>query len=124
MIRLLLGRHTADTITDDALDALYAERDQLAAAVQRVRDLVADMRTWHTPRDIGVNYADRIRAALDTDRPLDQLRPDPRFSGAIGLFGAINVPMPMTAEEYAGIDAMTKRLAQKAWDALDNQEPK
>lgn len=32
-------RHTADTINDDALDGLYDEREQLLAAVDRVRAL-------------------------------------------------------------------------------------
>lgn len=32
-------RHTASSITDDALTALYDERDQLAAAVREVRAL-------------------------------------------------------------------------------------
>ncbi|MFE3202169.1 hypothetical protein [Embleya sp. NPDC059237] len=102
------------------IHALVVERDRLAAAVQRVRDLADDMRTWHTPRDIGVNYADRIRKALDTDKTLDQLRPRPDALGTVGLFGAINIPQPMTAEEYAGIEAMTKQLAQKVWDATLN----
>ncbi|OKH91471.1 hypothetical protein [Streptomyces uncialis] len=29
----MTGRHTADSITDDALDALYAERDQARTAL-------------------------------------------------------------------------------------------
>ncbi|MFE5332919.1 hypothetical protein ACFRCG_41705 [Embleya sp. NPDC056575] len=52
------ARRTADTITDDDLDALYAsrdalyaERDQLAAAAQRVRDL-------HQPIGDGLGYVD------------------------------------------------------------------
>lgn len=127
---LVLDHDRAEEMAVSVLGVTGREEEQQAraeraeAAVQRVRDLADDMRTWHTPRDIGVNYADRIRAALDTDKPLDQLRPQPGFLGSIGLFGAINIPQPMTAEEYAGIEAMTQQLAQRVWDAtagLDNQ---
>lgn len=34
----MTDRHTVDTITNDALNALYDERDQYAAALKRVRD--------------------------------------------------------------------------------------
>jgi hypothetical protein len=33
-------RHTADSITDDALDALYAERDRLAAELAEAEDAI------------------------------------------------------------------------------------
>lgn len=40
-------------------------RDTAEAALERVRDLAADMRTWCSPRGIAVDYADRIDEALE-----------------------------------------------------------
>jgi hypothetical protein len=55
-------RHTADTITDDALDALYAERDAARSAIDRVRGLAS---RWVLLRSHG-SAASELRAALDT----------------------------------------------------------
>lgn len=50
-------RHTVDTITDDALDALYEQLDAAKAAIARVRKLIAD--------DPSIIFSDNeIRAAL------------------------------------------------------------
>ena len=48
-------RHTVDTITSDALDALYAERDRLRARVQ----------DWRTSTGAGIRLADELRAERD-----------------------------------------------------------
>lgn len=50
-------RHTADTITDDALDALYDQLDAAKAAIARVRKLIADDPS-------GIFTDDEIRAAV------------------------------------------------------------
>jgi hypothetical protein len=50
-------RHTADTITDDALDALYEQLDAAKAAIARVRKLIADDPS-------GIFSDNEIRAAL------------------------------------------------------------
>jgi hypothetical protein len=82
-------RYTADTITDPALDQLYAERDanerralaygqawlaaeqraeQAETAIARVRKLAADMRTWASPRGLANHYADSVETALDESK--------------------------------------------------------
>jgi len=62
-------RHALSTTEAQALTAavrrLVERGDQAEAAVQRVRDLAADMRTWCSPHGVAVDYAQRIEAALD-----------------------------------------------------------
>ncbi|MCZ7413130.1 hypothetical protein [Streptomyces sp. WMMC897] len=61
-------RMTADTVTDDALDALYAELATAEAQLAAVRALATQYRVWHDggwrPRD-GHQIADEITTALD-----------------------------------------------------------
>ena len=56
-------RHTVDTITSDALDALYDEREQLLA---RIGNALAVLAPYDWPH-AQVNAA-RVRAALDEPR--------------------------------------------------------
>lgn len=53
----MTARHTADTITDDALDALYDRAEHAEAALARVRKLIADDPS-------GIFTDDEIRTAL------------------------------------------------------------
>lgn len=53
-----MKRFTADTINDDELDRLYAERDRLR---QRVQD-------WRVAAGAGMTVADRLRSQLDDVR--------------------------------------------------------
>lgn len=57
-------RSTVDQLTDDALDALYNDRDALAAAVARGRALAEDMRTWCSPHGVAADYAQQVLTAL------------------------------------------------------------
>ncbi|MGW2260089.1 hypothetical protein ACWCXE_20065 [Streptomyces sp. NPDC001780] len=54
-------RHTADTITDDALDALYAENDQLRRDCQSYADLASGA---ERTRQVHKADADRYEAEL------------------------------------------------------------
>lgn len=57
---------------NEAADAAIVEAEQDAAeqraAVDRVRALAADMRTWCSPRGIATQYADDIEKALDGEQ--------------------------------------------------------
>ncbi|MFD9630112.1 hypothetical protein [Streptomyces violascens] len=61
-------RHTADTINDDELDALYAERDRLQRSVQ----------DWRTAAGASMTVADQLGAQLDNVR---------RAMASVGLIG-------------------------------------
>ncbi|RCH70503.1 hypothetical protein DT019_03160 [Streptomyces sp. SDr-06] len=54
-------KHTADTINDDELDALYERLARAEGAVERVRALLAS-RTWH--RAEREHQVARLRAAV------------------------------------------------------------
>ncbi|MFD6024532.1 hypothetical protein [Streptomyces griseoluteus] len=54
-------RYTAGTITDDALDALYAELERTRAAIERARTLAS---RWGVLRAYG-SAATELRAALN-----------------------------------------------------------
>jgi hypothetical protein len=59
------ARHTADSITDDALDALYAERDRLAAEVTRLTGQLSE----YADRAIANGRrAEQAEAALEDQR--------------------------------------------------------
>lgn len=47
------------------LPLLRQRAEQAEAAVQRVRDLAEDMRTWCSPHGVAADYAKRIFEALD-----------------------------------------------------------
>lgn len=47
------------------LPLLRQRAEQAEAAVQRVRDLAEDMRTWRSPHGVAADYAKRIFEALD-----------------------------------------------------------
>jgi len=64
-----LGWETTCLGCSRATTAAYGETvraEQAEAAVRRVRDLAADMRTWCSPHGIAIHYAERVEAALDT----------------------------------------------------------
>ena len=64
----------------DLLDASYAEfcgRETAEGQVARVRALSADMRTWCSPHDLALSYADRIDEALATPPPAPTTPGDP-----------------------------------------------
>jgi chromosome segregation ATPase len=58
-------RHTADTITDDALDQLYAQLDELHQEIAAAGTALADMAR---KRNEQMDRADRAEAALDRVR--------------------------------------------------------
>lgn len=47
------------------LPLLRARAEKAEGAVQRVRDLAEDMRTWCSPHGVAADYAKRIFEALD-----------------------------------------------------------
>lgn len=60
-----MTRHTADSITDDALDALYGERDALLAVANRLRQM-ADCWEERLPEVIRTPaVVSAMRAALE-----------------------------------------------------------
>lgn len=48
-----------------AVATLTKRAEQAEGAVQRVRDLAEDMRTWCSPHGVAADYAKRIFEALD-----------------------------------------------------------
>lgn len=79
-------RHTADSITDDALDALYDRAEQAEAALDRVRQALAGLRA----------DANRYRAS---DNPA-LLTAAAGYAGAAArLQGALDEPAPADSGE-------------------------
>lgn len=62
-----LARSAARDTAKALADYLAAEQraEQAEAAITRVRNLAADMRTWASPRGLANHYADSIETALD-----------------------------------------------------------
>lgn len=59
-------REQTTTWIGDEVEHWKQEARRAQAAIERVRALAADMRTWCSPHGIATVYADRIDEALDS----------------------------------------------------------
>ncbi|RYJ26446.1 hypothetical protein CU044_3739 [Streptomyces sp. L-9-10] len=75
------ARHTADTITDDALDRLYARITTLEAVAagnrRHVQTIAPEIDRLTEERDGLVAELARVRRALDGTEPTDREPPGP-----------------------------------------------